>query len=293
MSYSLALASLALAALGIELQRMIQRDNGGVDFGVAAARAIFGSVVWFLFRLGRLGDVLEALVSLPFVLFVAHTFPEGLRTHSLVVRATTLVWFACGLVLVAVDFIAYRCVGHSHSILDRLLTRDDFNEELAEEYVKWRKDYNRQLQHLAALAGDLSSTSKEFNARLPLFRGGLEAEPRRPNCPFWTSQEVKMEEFSIFHRLCKSALSSPLVSYLPPSHIGLLASSGLRHFFRSNTLNDRLSERPRRRMVQDSPFLCSVGCSRKQETHPRTQRGNQNRERSFGRAQGRDGVRSS
>lgn len=120
---------------------MIQRDNGDVDFGIAAARAIFGSVVWFLFRLGRLGDVSEALVSLPFLLFVAHIFPEGFRTHPLVVRATTLAWFACGLVLVAVDFIAYR-VGHSHSILDRLLTRDDVNEELAEEYVKWRKDYD-------------------------------------------------------------------------------------------------------------------------------------------------------
>lgn len=233
MSYSLALASLALAALGIELRRMIQRDNGGVNFGIAAARAIFGSVVWFLFRLGRLGDVSEALVSLPFLLFAAHTFPEGFRTHPLVVRATTLAWFACGMVLVAVDFIAYRCVGHSHSILDRLLTRDDVNEELAEEYVRWRKDYDRQLQHLAALAGDLSSTSKESNARLPLFRGGSEAEPRRPNCTFCTSQEVKMEDFSIFHRLCKSALFSRLFlfSSLLPSHIGPLALSGLRHFF--------------------------------------------------------------
>lgn len=199
MSYSLALASLALAALGIELRRMIQRDNGGVSFGIAAARAIFCSVVWGLFRLGRLGDVSETLVSLPFFLFVALIFlPEGFRTHPLVVCATALTRFACGLALVAVNFTVYSCVGHSHSFLDRLLTRDDVNEALAEEYVKWREDYDRQLQHLAALAGDLSSKSKELNARLPLFRGGSDAEPRRPNCTFWTSQEVKMEEFNIF-----------------------------------------------------------------------------------------------
>lgn len=245
---------------------MIQRDNGGVDFCIAAARAIFDSVVWGLFRLGRLGDVSETLVSLPFFLFVALIFlPEGFRTHPLVVRATTLTRFACGLALVAVDFTVYRCVGHSHSFLDRRLTRDDVNEALAEEYVKWREDYDRQLQHLAALAEDLSSTSKEFNARLPLFRGGSDAEPRRPNCTFWTSQEVKMEGFNIFHRLCKPALFSRLFLSLslPLSDAGPSASFGSRHFFRSNPLNDRLPERPRRRMVQGSPFLCSLGCSRK------------------------------
>lgn len=57
---------------------MIQRDNGGVDFGIAAARAVFGSVVWGLFRLGRLGAVSETLVSPPSsFLSPSFFFPRG------------------------------------------------------------------------------------------------------------------------------------------------------------------------------------------------------------------------
>ena len=245
MSYSLAIASLAfLAALGNELRRMFQRGNGGVDFGIVAARGTLGSVVWGLVRLGRLGDVLAALGPLPFLLILADMiFSAVVRPNPAVVRATPLL-FAFGLVLVTVDFTVNRCVGHSHSILDRFLTMDGVNRKLAEEYVKWRRDYDVQLQHLTALTGDLSSTSKEFNARLPLFRGGSEAGPRRPNCTFWTFHDVKMEEFNIFHRLCKSALSSHLLPPRPSlSHAGPLASSGFRPSFHSNRMTDYQRDR--------------------------------------------------
>ncbi|KAK1826461.1 hypothetical protein QBC39DRAFT_21525 [Podospora conica] len=190
-----------LVAFGNELRRWFKHGSGGVDFGIALARCTLASVVFGLGWLGRLGDVSLAfgLSLLLLVLLTLHL--AAVRPHPAVVRATSLACFALGLVLVTVDFTVNRCVGHSHSLLDSLLTREGENEKLAEEYVKWRQDHDRQLQHIASLTHDLRSTSKEFSAHLPLARGGSDAGPRRPNCAFSTLKNVVMMEESIIDRL--------------------------------------------------------------------------------------------
>ena len=231
MSYSLAAISLVfLAALGNELRRIVRRGNHGIDFGIVAARGILGSAVWGLIRLGCLGDVSMALGSSPLLLLSANLLPAAVRHHPAVVCATHLSWFALGLVFVTVDYTVNRCLGHSHNCLDHLVTDRGANDMLAEKYAKWRHEYDEQRRHLSALIGDLSRTSKEFNARLPLLRDEKwEAGPRRPNCTFSTFKDVKMEEFNIFYRLCKLLSASLPLSHchwhiIFPSH-PLLSSS--------------------------------------------------------------------